>query len=322
MSNVLLGTAIGDALGVPFESMLINNKMLVEWDGRTYLGSEYHDLKAGQYSDDTQMSLMVAESLIDNAGFNPEDLAARYVDWIVSGRARGYGKTTLMAVQNLQAGKSYAESGIAGSHGNGTAMRAAPFGVYYRNDLDTLIRVVKVDSSITHASEDAEAGALAIALASAYAVNNDMHNLLEKIVSQLPDSKVKKTLSGLDALISSDHITPQQALRVLGTKANVKETVPAVLYCFLKFDNYYDAIHAAIRAGGDTDTTAAIVGALFGAKLGMSGISNEFYSVEDFDKLVELDSKLFNRSSGSFFPRAAQIVEGSAKLTRVRYKAS
>lgn len=302
MSNVLLGTAVGDALGVPFETFLINNPLLVNWDGKTFLGSEHHGLKPNQYSDDTQMSLMVAESLIDNKGFNPEDLSKRYVDWIVSGRARGYGKTTMMAVQNLLAGKSWADSGVAGSYGNGTAMRAAPFGVYYRNDLETLVKVVKIDSSITHVSEDAEAGALAIALATAYAVTNDTENLLEKIDQLLPESKVKKSLFSLRSLVDSPNITPQQALRVLGTKANVRETVPAALYCFLKFNNYHEAIFNAIKAGGDTDTTAAIVGALFGAKLGMAGIDKSFYSVEDFDKLIELDSKLYNRSNVNFFP--------------------
>src|SRR5512147_555851 len=65
MSNVLLGTAVGDALGVPFEKKLCNFEGLVDWDGKTYLGSEHHKLQPGQYSDDTQMSLMVAESLID-----------------------------------------------------------------------------------------------------------------------------------------------------------------------------------------------------------------------------------------------------------------
>src|SRR5277367_1079746 len=109
MSNVLLGTAIGDALGVPFETKLPNFELLTAWDGETFLGSEHHKLQPGQFSDDTQMSLMVAESLIDNHGFNPTDLAARYVDWIVSKRARGYGKTTLLAVHNLINGKSYTE---------------------------------------------------------------------------------------------------------------------------------------------------------------------------------------------------------------------
>jgi ADP-ribosylglycohydrolase len=303
MCNVLLGTAIGDALGVPFETMLVNNPELVKWNGKVFTGSVHHKLGPGQYSDDTQMSIMVAESLIVNNGFNPDDLAARYVDWIVSGQARGYGKTTLAAIQALQAGKHWSESGVVGSFGNGTAMRAAPFGVYFRNDLKNLINVVKVDSAITHNSEEAEAGALAIAIAAYYACNKDTDNLLEKISVHLPDSKVKKTVSSLDSLLSSHDITPAQALRVLGTRADVRQTVPAALYCFIRFGSYHEAILTAIKAGGDTDTTAAIVGALFGARLGMQGISDEFYSVEDFDKLLLLDNQLYNRSVNDFFPR-------------------
>lgn len=303
MSNVLLGTAIGDALGVPFETMLVNNQELIDWDGKTFLGSPHHKLLVGQFSDDTQMSLMVAESLVANKGFNPDDLAARYVDWIVSGRARGYGGTTYAAIQNLLAGKHWSESGIAGSLGNGTAMRAAPFGVYFRNDLQSLVAIAQIDARITHASEDAEAGSIAIALAAAHAVNGDTENLLERISEKLPDSKVKGLVYSLESLVTADKINPQQALRILGTKGNVRETVPAALYCFLRFDNYHEAVLAAIKAGGDTDTTAAIVGALFGAKLSMKGIDSSFYTVEDFDKLIQLDSQLYNRSSDSLFLR-------------------
>ena len=303
MSNVLLGGAIGDALGVPFEKMLSNNPLLVGWDGKSFLGSEHHKLLPTYYSDDTQMSLEVAESLIEHKGCNPDDLAARYTDWLISGRARGYGTTTLMAVQNLQSGKHWSESGIAGSMGNGTAMRAAPFGVYYRDDLDSLVEACKIDSAITHRSDEAEAGSIAIALAAAYAVNQDTDHLLSKIWPHLPDSKVKNSIYSLTSLVDSNKITPRKALAFLGTKADVRETVPAALYCFLKFNNYHDAILAAIRAGGDTDTTAAIVGALFGAKLGMKAIDPSFYVVEDFDKLVRLDSQLYNRSDKTFFPR-------------------
>ena len=303
MSNVLLGGAIGDALGVPFETKLVNYQPLLDWDGKTFLGSEHHGLEPGQISDDTQMSLMVAESLIENSGFNPDDLADRYVDWMVSGRARGWGKTTLMAIQNLFTGKHWSESGIAGSYGNGTAMRAAPFGVYFRNDIHSLVNIVKIDSAITHVSEDAEAGAIAIALTAAFAVNNDLDNLLDRLVEYLPDSKVKTIIASLDSLINAEHINAQQALRVIGTKANVRETVPAALYCFLKFPDYHDAVETAIRAGGDTDTTAAIVGALIGARDGIKAIDNYFYGVEGFDQLIELDSKLYNRTSYNFFPR-------------------
>lgn len=303
MCNPLLGCAIGDALGKFAESKLSNYPPLVEWDGKTFLPSEHHGLAANFFTDDTQLSIEVAQSLINNNGFNPDDLADRYVNWIVSGRARGYGRTTLMAVQNLIAGKHWSESGIAGSYGNGTAMRAAPFGIYFRNDLQSLVSICKIDSAITHASEDAEAGSIAIALAAAYAVNNDTENLLERISEKLPESKVKGLIYSLESLVNSDKITPQQALRILGTKANVRETVPAALYCFLKFNNYHEAVYTAIKSGNDTDTTAAIVGALFGAKLSMKGIDRSFYSVEDFDKLVELDSQLYNRSNTTFFPR-------------------
>lgn len=300
MSNVLLGTAIADALGVFAETKLSNYPPLVEWDGNTFLGSIHHGLEPGQFSDDTQMSQMVAQSLVDKGDFDPKDLSERYVDWIVSKRARGYGKTTLLAVHNLIQGKHWSESGIQGSYGNGTAMRAAPFGVYYRDDLSKLISVCKVDSAITHASEEAEAGSITIGVAAALAVQGDTDRLLDRILEVIPDSKVKIALNGLGALVDADHIDAKMALQFMGTKADVRETVPAALYCFLKFDNYHDAVVAAIRAGGDTDTTAAIVGALFGAKLGMQGIDRSFYTVEDFEGLVELDSKLYNRSGGSF----------------------
>jgi ADP-ribosylglycohydrolase len=97
-----------------------------------------------------------------------------------------------MAMQNLDSGKHWSESGIAGSYGNGTAMRAAPFGVYFRNDLRALVSIAKMDSAITHVSDDAEAGAIAIAVAAYYAVNDDIEDLLEKICEHLPNSKVKK----------------------------------------------------------------------------------------------------------------------------------
>jgi len=304
MSNVLLGTCIGDALGVPFESKLANYELLLNWNGKSFLGSEHHKLLPGQYSDDGQMSIMVTESLLENKGFDPDDLSSRYVDWIVSGRARGYGKTTLLAIQNLLNGVHWSESGVPGSYGNGTAMRAAPFGIYFRNDLSLLVDVCKIDSAITHASEEAEAGSIAIAMTAAYAVNNDTENLIDKLWQVLPDSKVKSIIYSLSSLVDSPYILPSQALRVLGTKADVRMTVPAAIYLFMKHNNYHDAVDDAIRAGGDTDTTAAIVGALFGAKLGMKGISPELVAaVEDSNKLIELDSQLYNRSNESFFPK-------------------
>lgn len=300
MVNVILGGAIGDALGVFAETKPADYPPLLKWDGKTFIGSEHHKLKPGQFSDDTQMSCLVAESLIENHGFNPDHLSQSYLKWIESGEARGYGRTTLLALNNIKNGVHWSESGIEGSYGNGTAMRAAPFGVFFRNDKYSLINIVTIDSAITHRSNEAEAGALAIALAAYYIVNGDENNLPHKIADQLPASQVKDKIKNLETMLKSQ-AKPADILKIIGTKADVRQTAPAVLYCYLKFKNYQDAVEAAIRAGGDTDTTAAIVGALYGTKLGLAGIPTSYVNqVEDKKRLLLLDAQLFSRNNGKY----------------------
>lgn len=304
MHAVLLGTAIGDSLGVPFEKREPNDPFLLAWDGKTFLGSEYHGLKSAQYSDDTQFSLAVAQSLVDNNGFNPDDLSKRYIELFISNTIRGYGRTTKLAIDRLIAGTHWSESGVVDSYGNGTAMRASPFGVYYRHDLRTLVDVVKIDSAITHASHEAEAGALAVAVGT-YLICNDYADadLIPTIVNYLPDSSVREKLISLKSLLSND-IMHQEALQFLGSKADVRDTVPAVFYCYLKFNSFQCGVEAAIRAAFDADTTGAITGALYGAKLGIPGIP-EFYieNIENRDNLILLDQQLFDRKLLKLFPR-------------------
>lgn len=301
MSNVLVGGCIGDALGMPFETRQPDDPFLLNWDGKSFLSSPHHKLSSGQFTDDGQMMQMVAESLVEKRRFVPQDLAAKYVNWIESGAARGYGRTTLLAINNLQAGKSYAESGVPGSYGNGTAMRAAPFGVFFRHDIDALMDVVKIDSAITHKSPEAEAGALAIALATYFIGNEDTNEMIRRIVELLPQSDVRTRLGKVMSMVESK-VKPLNVLKLIGTRADVRQTVPAVFYLYFKFPNYQDAVEHAIRAGGDTDTTAAIVGALIGARDGLKGIPSAYVdAVEDRDKLILLDSQLQTRNNKNYF---------------------
>jgi ADP-ribosyl-[dinitrogen reductase] hydrolase len=294
MCNLLLGAAIGDALGVPFESCLSNNKELIAWDCSSYIGSAYHQLSPGQYSDDTIMQICVAESLIENSGFNPDHLSKKYVDVITSNPNRGYGGTTKLAISSLANNKHWSESGVNGSFGNGTAMRAPPFGIYFRNDLKSLIPAVKIDSAITHVSDDAEAGALAIAIAAYYAVNKDVSNLVDKICEFLPDCKTKSNIQKIKDL-NIKKSNPILVFKALGTSANVSESVPSTLYAFLKFDNYMDGVIAIIKAGRDTDSNACMLGSLFAARDGCSSIPSHLINdVEDRDKLIKLDSLLYS----------------------------
>lgn len=302
MSNVILGGAIADSLGMPFESKPADNFLLLSWDGKSYLGSESHKLNPGQWTDDTQFSCQLAKSLIENDGFNPDDLAKRYVELFTSKTIRGYGLTTKAAIDNLISGVHWSNSGVFGSYGNGTAMRVSPIGIYFRNDLTQLIEAATIDAKITHNSDEAVAGSIAIAMTAALACNNDTDNLLERLCEIIPDSKVKVVIHSLSAIINSPHINAAQALKIIGTRADVRETVPAALFCFLKFNNYHEAVECIIRAGFDTDTGGSITAALISAKYGIKCIPKYMVeTIEDSEKLIILDSQLYNRSNKSFF---------------------
>lgn len=298
MSAVLLYGSCYDALGMPFESQPADNPLLLAWDGKTFLGSEHHGLKPGQITDDSQFSKAIAQSLIDCNGFDPDDLSHRYMELFTSNTIRGYGRTTKTAIDALIAGTHWSQSGVCGSIGNGTAMRSASFGVWFRDDLPSLMEVAAIDAKMTHNSDEAIAGSLAIALTCAYAINGDLDDLLKRLHERLPDSKVKTLIYSLPSLLV-DSIQPSVALKVLGTKCDVRETVPSVLYLFLKFGDMHQACETGIRAGGDTDSTGSITASLFGAKIGMSD-DPWFQQVEDYDRLVQMDSQLYNRSSNSF----------------------
>lgn len=295
MSNVLTLTGISDSLGMPFEGRPTNDPYLLSWDGKSFYKGHYGK---GGVTDDTQMSICVAESLLANGGFNPYDLAKRYVEWYTSGAARGMGRTTFAAIQCLIKGVSPFESGIEKSYGNGTAMRAAPFGVFFKNDLETLIQSVKMDSAITHQSVEAEAGALAIALTVYFILNLSANEeIVSLILPHLPESKTKERIKFVaEALdVQYDEIPPSGILAYMGTSFKVFETVPAALYTFLKFPKFTEGVSTLIKAGGDTDTTAAIFGALYGAKYGLFGIPKYLHKVENFDYLTNLDKRLSSR---------------------------
>ena len=131
----LVGCAIGDALGNPFEMDPANKPRLLEWDGLFKEGGTFWWGQPGQYTDDTLMSLALAASLLEFEGFNPEDVGLKYLAWMDSGNTRGIGGTTAAALTNLKLGATYQTSGLTHNDGkpacgNGTAMRASPIGLW------------------------------------------------------------------------------------------------------------------------------------------------------------------------------------------------
>lgn len=298
----LVGCAIGDALGNPFEMRPAASPLLINWDGLFKAGGTFWQGEAGQYTDDTLMSMALAASLIEKAGFDPADVSQKYLAWYESGNTRGIGTTTASALATLKLGASWQESGLTHGHdglpagGNGTAMRAAPIGLWYRQDPKALLESAMLDASITHNSFEPKMGSVAVALGTAMIANglDDIMEVLENIEDIVSDSLVKQKLD-----LAINHLDfktdPFEALAAIGTSGYVPETVGAAFYCLGATDNFKDAVVLAVKAGGDTDTTAAIVGALAGTYYGLDTIPNEYKDqVENFELLQALTDELIN----------------------------
>jgi len=273
----ILGLAVADALGMPFETMTHDNPILAGWDGETFLACEHHGLRPGQWTDDTQMSLCLAESLIARGAYQVTDAAERYLAWFLSGTARGVGGTVRAALTELGKHGDPHLAGIVGGRGCGTAMRAIPLGVYARGgngpywNLANLERHAHRDARITHRSEEAEDASYIVASVASslfHLVNNKYYteelkdwSVTDRIQSVLmiykhfnPDSVT------YDLLTRSWAFTTDEEIRSLGTSSRASEVVATAMACLVNATSYEEAVVRAIRLGGDTDSRASIVG--------------------------------------------------------------
>ncbi len=295
----LVGCAIGDALGNPFEMKAPISPALQEWDGLFKAGGTFWKGEAGQYTDDTLMSIALAASLAENDGFDPEKVAAEYLRWYNTGNTRGIGTTTATAMMNLKIGALWNESGLTSIQcaGNGTAMRAGPIGLYYRNDIVKLVDVAMTDASITHNNLEPKIASVAVAFGVAALIDKysdsgyePVHLILE-LADNLPESIVVQKLKAAAWHIENSSGI-EEAFADIGTSGYAPETVGAAFLCLAATNNFRDCVVMAVKAGGDTDTTAAIAGALAGTYYGLEGIPEEYRSVENFQLLQDLTEAL------------------------------
>lgn len=310
MNNIatLVGCAIGDALGNPFEMKAAISPALVEWDGLFKEGGTFWHGQPGQYTDDTLMSMALGASLIEHQGFNPEDVASKYLAWYESGNTRGIGTTTASAMMHLKLGAAWQDSGLTHGFdglpaaGNGTAMRASPIGLAYRNNLSKLLEVSMQDASITHNSLEPKMGSVAVALATALLANRTAspQSICYEVLDVLVDSEVKNSLEvarkWLEQGTDLKSIAPEALAEIgkTGNRGYVPETVASAFYCLGATDNFKDCVVMSIRCGGDTDSTAAVAGALAGTWYGVEGIPEEYQSVENRELLQILTDELIN----------------------------
>lgn len=295
----MLGTGVGDAVG-----RLLEN-------GPPMLGEEEPEFD-GRYTDDTEMMIGVAESLVEVGGFDGEHMAKTFVknyDPELDRLVRGYGQGPPMVFRMIERGERWDVAGRRlfggeGSFGNGAAMRVAPVGLLYFDDPEELRAVAEKSSLITHAHPLGIEGAVVQAYAVSLAVKArpprlDPRDFLEALEAFTREEVYREALRNAVRLLDR-RADKMEAVSVLGNGIEAFRSVPTAAYCFAaNAGSFRKAVLYAVSLGGDTDTIGAMTGAISGAYHGEEEIPPEWvrklenseYIALLADKLLELKLK-------------------------------
>jgi poly(ADP-ribose) glycohydrolase ARH3 len=266
----LLGLAVGDALGARFEGQT------PDWIAQRYRTPEELIAKPPVdelwYTDDTQMAIGIAETLAEHGVIEEGNLCRAFVANYVP--SRGYGSGARRVLEAMEEGRDYrqvAEKHFpGGSYGNGAAMRVAPVGLFFHDDLDRVWEQARLSALPTHLHPLGIEGAQLLAVAVALCVRStqlDREALCRELLARCQTEEWRAKLEQVAAL------TAPAELPLLGNKVSALESAGTAIGCFLSSpDCYSKAIGRAILLGGDTDTIAAMTGALSGAFLGRQSI--------------------------------------------------
>lgn len=301
---VLVGQAIGDALGMPFEKL--GDKVhpdLATWKGE-YRPGTWHKLPAGHWTDDTEMAECLAASLVKHQGFDGADVARRYLAWSQA-TPHGMGGTTRAAMDKLANGATWENSGVSFDHpdkvGSAPPMRAAPIGAFYRTE--SAIRVTCTqDAYITHAHPEGVAASFAVAFTVHLALQGIApRTILPHVLNELSrarpigwTTRVEDGLTSARTALLLGHVDPELFTNeCAGRRGNAWQITTTAIHCALWANNFRDGVIAAVKLGGDADTRGAIAGAILGARFGLEGIPDEYKAgLLRFGDLAQLDLAL------------------------------
>ena len=243
MRSCIYGLAVGDALGVPYEFCERGT-----FDCNGMVGNGTHEQPAGTWSDDTSMALCICSSLKQLGHVDTADIADKFRRWLqdgeytCDGRVFDVGTTCQKAIMTGISAQSYAECG------NGSLMRTAPLAMFDGIDMYDICDV----SAITHAHAVAKWSCVTLC------------DILRTIRNSYTSAKC-------DLWRRYGHIA-SRPVDAIKSDGYCEHTLEAALWCFLNTSSYEDCVLKAVELGDDTDTTAAVAGALAGTYYGFEAI--------------------------------------------------
>lgn len=276
-AGVLLGTAVGDALGLPAENLSpgrVRRLWKGEWRMRFVFGR-------GMISDDTEHTLMVAQALLQH----PSDAAVFQralgwkFRWWFAALPGGVGLATAKACLKLWLGFPASKAAVK-SAGSGPAMRSAIIGAYFADDAVRRREFAQASSRLTHRGWQAETAALAVAECAALAATSgDLSSASQvlRVLRELSAEDEWQTVLGRIEAGLANNNSVAEFVNEMGLPAGVTgyslHVVPVAIYAWLRHPgDFRAALIAVLECGGDTDTVGAILGALAGTSVGNAGI--------------------------------------------------
>ncbi len=287
----MLGLALGDALGAPFEGAGVADA------GQVWAAAKHSSHL--RYTDDTHMAIGSAESLIACRGFDGRHMTERFINNFDHEPWRGYGPGPPRIFIKIKEGASWDRAAEdiypGGSFGNGSAMRVAPIGLFFYRNLEKLKEVARLQSRITHTHPLGQEGASLQALAVALAAGTTMSacEILTQLKGHATEKTYRRKLEDIEALLDT---SPSREVAIrLGNGVEAFNSVPTAIFCFLRHpDSFEDAVLEAVSLGGDADTIACMAGAISGARMGLAAIPGEWISkLENKDYLEKLGLDLW-----------------------------
>ena len=290
--DILLGIAIGDALGLPVQ--FLDREVVAKNPVTTMIGYGQFNVPAGTWSDDSSLSLCLAESLCK--GYDLSDIANNFVKWMFEGfwtpfnKAFDIGKTTYFAVVNLRNGVSPYLAGMdrERDNGNGSLMRILPLVPYILNvEPEERYKIIGEVSSLTHRHPRSILACIVLCEKAYQTMQQTLLQLLKREMFIEEDVPFKR-LVGL-----SYNEFKAIELKDIRSTGYVIDTLEASLWCIFNTSNFKDAVLKAVNLGDDTDTVGAITGGLAGIIYGNDSIPSEWINVlARKDDIIELANRL------------------------------
>jgi ADP-ribosylglycohydrolase len=311
VKDALLGVAVGDAVGVPFEFK--SRSQLKENPAMDMVGYGSHHQPAGTWSDDSSLTFCLAEML--SKKYSLSDLSNRFVNWKNFGYWTAHdevfdmGIATSAAIHKMSMGIDpiIAGGGEEGDNGNGSLMRILPLLFFVREmDINKRFMKVKEVSSLTHRH-----------IRSVISCFIYLEYALELLKRQDKATAYKRACDTVNQFLFETDTCSNNELAIFkrilsGSIDDLKEdeikssgyvihTLEAALWCILNTSNYKDTVLKAVNLGSDTDTTAAVAGGLAGLIYGSELIPQEWLAklvkrkeIEDLSE--RLENKLGNKN--------------------------